>query len=170
MKKSLSILLAITVLFFLTSCSPKQQKSGKENSLTETSKKSTQQTVTTFNINSKVDVDLTKLSKTMVYSRVYNMVYSPEEFINKTVKMRGEFAVYNDGSSGKTYFTCIISDATACCSQGIEFVLAGNKKFPEDYPKPGTEITVIGTFGTYEEANGGKNYTYCQLTDANIVK
>lgn len=60
------------------------------------------------------------------------------------------------------YFSCIIVDATACCSQEIEFVLSGEHAYPDDYPEEGSEIVVQGIFNTYEE-NG---YMYCQLKDA----
>ena len=112
----------------------------------------------------KYDVDLTKLSSTMVYSEVYNMMTNPDEYIGKKVKMSGNFGVYQDQTTNKIYFACLIADATACCSQGIEFVLEGDYSFPEDYPEINTIITVSGTFDTYEE-NG---YTYCQLIDAKM--
>ena len=54
-------------------------------------------------------------------------------------------------------------DATACCSQGIEFVLAGDTG-AEAYPPVDTEITVTGTFQTYDE-NG---ILYCHLVDATL--
>ena len=38
-----------------------------------------------------VDVDLTRLSSTMVYSEVYNMMYAPDDYIGKTIKMTGQF-------------------------------------------------------------------------------
>lgn len=109
-----------------------------------------------------VDVDLTKLSSTMVYSEVYDMMTKPGNYLGKLVRMRGEFA-YIEGD-GRYYFACIIADATACCAQGIEFVLKDERKFPEEYPAQGTEISVVGIFDTYME---GK-YQYCQLIDAII--
>ncbi|MBR6050392.1 MAG: hypothetical protein IKP68_04205 [Clostridia bacterium] len=109
---------------------------------------------------STVDVDLTKLSSTMVYAEVYNMMVSPDDYIGKSVRMKGAFA-YGEGD-GRYYFACIISDATACCSQGIEFVLKDGRKFPSEYPQAGTEITVVGVFDTYYEGT----YRYCQLIDA----
>lgn len=107
-----------------------------------------------------VDVDLTELSSTMVYSEVYNMMTSPDDYLGKRVRMNGSFA-YAQGDN-RYYFACIISDATACCSQGIEFVLSDERKFPEQYPEKGTNITVSGIFDTYYE---GSN-RYCQLIDA----
>lgn len=107
-----------------------------------------------------VDVDLTKLGSTMVYSEVYNMMNTPEDYMGKRVRMKGSFA-YAQGDN-KYYFACLISDATACCSQGIEFVLKDERTFPEDYPERGTEITVTGVFDTYKEGE----HQYCQLVDA----
>lgn len=109
-----------------------------------------------------VDVDLTKLSSTMVYAEVYNILVSPEEYIGKQIRMAGVFSVYTDPSTGKNYFACIISDATACCAQGIEFELAGEHTYPDEYPSEGTEVTVVGEFETYDE--GG--LTYARLKDA----
>lgn len=90
------------------------------------------------------------------------MMISPEDYIGKIVKMCGSFAIYEDESTGKIYYACVIADATACCSQGIEFVLEGDYSYPADYPELGDEITVTGEFETYEE--GG--ITYCQLSGA----
>ena len=49
---------------------------------------------TESNKSNQVDVDLTQLSSTMLYSEVYNMVMSPEDYVGKTVKMNGQFAAY----------------------------------------------------------------------------
>ena len=114
---------------------------------------------------SNLDVDLTTLSSTMVYSEVYNMMYEPDRYVGKRIKMDGQFAVYEDPNTGAVYTACIIMDATACCSQGLEFVLAGEKTYPDDYPELGSEITVTGTFQLYDE-NGA---TYCHLVDAEMA-
>ena len=114
----------------------------------------------------ELDVDLTTLSSTMVYSEVYNMMCEPDRYLGKRIKMNGQFAVYEDPNTGAVYTACIIMDATACCSQGLEFVLAGEHSYPADDPELGTEITVVGTFQTYEE-NG---YMYCHLVDAEMTE
>ena len=108
------------------------------------------------------EVDLTNLNSNMVYSTVFNMVNSPEEYKGKTVKAQGTFDVYTDPDSGKLFFACVIADATACCAQGLEFTLNGEYSYPDDYPKVGEPITIGGVFGTYED-NG---QTYCCLSDA----
>lgn len=114
-----------------------------------------------------IDIDLTALSRTMVYSEVYNMMMTPENYIGKVVRMNGLCSTFEsvavDGQEARVYYTCIIFDATACCSQGIEFVLAGDAG-AEAYPPVDTEITVTGTFQTYDE-NG---ILYCHLVDATL--
>ncbi len=111
---------------------------------------------------SDIDLDLTTLSATMVYSEVYNMMSSPDDYMGKVVKMAGAFTYYHDEASGNYYFACIVQDATACCQQGIEFQLAGDKTYPDDYPEVGEEITVTGVFSTYNEGE----YRYCTLLNA----
>lgn len=109
-------------------------------------------------------VDLTTLSSTLVYSEVYNMVTAPESYVGKKVMMRGNFAVYENPKLDKKYYACVIADATACCQQGIEFVLSDDDKltYPDDYPGEGDEIVVIGDFNTYTE-DGNE---YCHLENA----
>ena len=112
-----------------------------------------------------VDVDLTRLSSTMVYSEVYNMMNAPGDYIGKTIKMTGQFVYYENPDTKAQYFTCIIGDAMACCSQGLEFVMEGDLAYPDDYPELGAEITVIGEFQSYEE-NG---MTWYHLVNARLA-
>ena len=113
---------------------------------------------------SQVDVDLTQMSSTMVYSEVFNMVNEPDDYLGKMIKMEGTFALYHDENTGKDYYACIIQDATACCAQGIEFVLTEEYACPADYPQEGGFITVTGVFDTYQEGS----YTYCTLREARL--
>ena len=107
-----------------------------------------------------IDIDLTQLSSTMVYSEVYNMMMAPEDYIGKTVKMSGAYATYHDDATGNDYYACIIQDATACCTQGMEFVLADG-----NYPtEEGSEVTVSGVFDIYTEGEA----QYCTLRDAKL--
>ncbi len=98
-----------------------------------------------------IDIDLTLLSSTMVYSQVYDMMSYPEKYVGKTVRMSGLYTDYYDEAADKHYFACIIQDATACCAQGIEFELTDDYKYPDDYPNDSDLITVTGVFDTYME-------------------
>ena len=104
------------------------------------------------------DVDLTQMSSTMVYASVYNMVSEPEKYKGKCVRMSGTFYNFYDEYTEENINACLIEDATACCQQGVEFVL----KDPNGYPADLTPITVTGTFETYEK-NG---YVLCRVDHA----
>ena len=113
-----------------------------------------------------VDIDLTTLSSTMVYGQVYNMMFYPENFVGKTIRMQGIYSDYFDQGKGKHYFACIIMDATACCSQGIEFELTQEYTYPDEYPVDGDVCTVEGVFELYEE----DGYQYCTLRNAKLIQ
>ena len=113
----------------------------------------------------KIDVDLTAMGSDMVYATVYQMMTAPKDFEGKTVRMRGSYyAVYYEPTQ-KYYHYCIIQDAMACCSQGMEFVWDdGSHIYPDEYPQEQTCIIVTGVFETYTEDNDSNQY--CRLRDA----
>ena len=92
-----------------------------------------------------VDVDLTTLSSTMVYAEVFNMMMSPDDYIGKTIRMTGIFTVYQDPETKQVYCGVIVEDATACCAQGFDLVMPEERSYPQNYPAPESEITVVGT-------------------------
>lgn len=110
------------------------------------------------NSSGDVDIDLTSLSATFVYSEVFNMMVSPADYEGKKVKMEGTCNMYQDPDTGKKYYACIVQDATQCCSQGLEFVLDESEYTEDDYPEIGSDITLEGTFATYME-NGNQYLT-----------
>lgn len=111
-----------------------------------------------------VDLDLSALSGTVVYSQVYDMLLEPEAYVGQRVRVRGTLSYFQNPETQREYFAALIADATACCAQGVEFEWAGQHEYPQDYPPLGATITVTGTFATYEE-NGVK---YVHLTDAEV--
>lgn len=114
--------------------------------------------------NGEYDVDLTTLDSNMVYAQVYDLVYGEKDYTGQIIRAKGVFDYYFDPQTNQEYFAILISDATACCAQGIEFVLAGEHTYPDDYPELGAEITIHGVFNPYEDAYG----SYVQLKDAVI--
>ena len=163
MKKLFCTLLAALLLCSLAACGTKGNN-GADGAVDTPPASQSQST-------GNIDVDLTALSSTMVYSEVYSMMSFPDDYVGKTVKMKGQFAVYQATDENgafipdQIYFACVIADATACCSQGLEFVLAGEHTYPDDYPELGSEITVTGTFELYEE----DGFQYCRLGNAVLM-
>lgn len=175
MKKMICLLMISALLLSLAACSGNQKKESASSVVSDSSSKTAANPTTAGKDGTKatskaalpktegVDVDLTKMSSTMVYSEVLNMQQHSDEYTGKIVRMKGPFNVTE--LDGKRYFACLIKDATACCSTGIEFVWAGNHTYPDDYPKENEEVTVTGTFNVYTE---GKS-KYLQLKDAKVV-
>ncbi|MBQ7739957.1 MAG: hypothetical protein IJT65_01805 [Eubacterium sp.] len=145
MKKALTVLLSIIcVAILFSACSSSENVDAVKD----------------------VDVDLTGMSQTMIYAEVNNMCIKPEDYMDKKVKIKGNFSRF-ETEDGKVYYSCVIPDATACCQQGLEFVTKKEMK-DEELPKEGEEIEVVGTFTTYNEGE----MKYIQIKDSimNVVK
>ena len=157
MKKLFCLLLAALLLCTLAAC-------GHEDTAQKPPAEDAEGTTA-------VDIDLTALSGIVVYSEVNSMISFPDNYIGKTVKMQGQFTIYQATDENgafipdKMFFACMIADATACCAQGLEFALAGEPVYPDDYPELGAEITVVGTFEWYEE----DGCRYYRLGNASFV-
>ena len=112
-----------------------------------------------------VNLDLSRMSGTVVYAQVYNMMCDPDSYLGKIIRMAGYYNYYDDQAHGVVYHACIVPDATACCAQGIEFVRSSEHVWPDDYPEIGTDIIVTGRLELYEE-DGTK---YLHLVDAELT-
>lgn len=116
-----------------------------------------------FRTEDGIDLDLTRLSSTMVYAEVFNMRYEPDGYYGKVVRMEGYFSAYQNPYTGEYYYNCVVPDATACCSQGIQFFLRDDLSYPEDFPENGTTVTVVGTFERNDQ-----NLYMCSLEDCTM--
>ncbi|WP_167541221.1 hypothetical protein [Pseudobutyrivibrio ruminis] len=130
MKKYLSLLLVLTIIISFAGC-------GKSSDVGD------------------VDVDLTTMSSTMVYSYVADMLANPSNYKGQLVRMDGD----SNTTHGGTH-SCIVYDALGCCTEGIEYLLPEDEEYPDD----GEAITVVGTFATYTKGEG----KYFVLIDAVI--
>lgn len=171
LKKTVRLIAVLSLALVISACGAKDnEKENSEATLTEDSdygedpEVQDTEDMPTAASDTDVDVDLSVMSGTMVYSEVFNMMVDPDSYEGKTVKMRGTYVEYLDESTGKKYYACVIMDATACCSQGIEFELTDDYTYPDDYPTVDDEICVSGTFETYMEGE----YKYCTLKNAQL--
>ena len=148
MKRFIAILLVIITAFSFASC--KAEEKGEQ---------------TTKEYES-VDLDLTSLTSTMVYSEVYNMVTSPESYVGKKIRIKGSFYTDANVETGDIYYACVIQDATACCQQGIQFVTKDSYSYPVDFPRINEEIVVEGVFDFFVDE---RNIQVLRLTDCDII-
>lgn len=92
------------------------------------------------------DIDLSGASETIAYPEVYSMFEYPQAYDGKTIRLSGLFsAVYENVEENDLRFYCQVSDATACCSIGIELDPKSSLSFPDDFPMESSKITVTGT-------------------------
>ncbi len=113
----------------------------------------------------KVDLDLTKMSSTMIYTTIFDMLIMPEDYVEKNIKVKGWFETYTDPYTAELYYAVVVPDATTCCQQGLEFVWPGEHKYPADFPTPGEDITITGVYKVTE--TDGVTYAYLE---ANAVE
>ena len=113
-----------------------------------------------------IDIDLTTMNATMVYSEVNDMLSYSSEYVGKIVKMSGPFLPFDGTEYMPCYPAILIRDATACCASGIEFILYGvplcTVKGGNGYPLYNEEATIVGRFETYLEGTD----VYVHLVDA----
>ena len=117
-----------------------------------------------------IDIDLTTMNATMVYSQVSDMLSRPSTYLHKIVKVKGPFKPYESTNPDYCYPAIIVQDATACCGNGLEFLLYGVPRCSMEggngYPLLNEEATVIGRFETYLEGTS----LFVHLVDAVWLK
>ncbi len=147
MKKRIALCLAL--LSVLTACAsePAPDKASKASEASAVTQ--TQAEENAYD----VDIDLTTLSSTVIFSQLYNMLVDPTPYLGNVVRMSGTYIVYSDGSRA-----CLISDEDGCCQEGVHFALREGIPYPEE----NTPVTLVGTFGTYYI----NDVLYCRIYDA----
>ena len=108
------------------------------------------------------DLDLVRMSSTVRYSQIFDLMQNPAAHTGQVVRVRGFYRTSFLKETGARYHACFVTDAAACCQQGIEFVATNAPAYPRDYPDVGMPILVQGVVATYAE--GGN--TYVHLRDA----
>ena len=88
MKRIITLLLAALMLFSLAACSA----NTTETEVSAAPAAADSSAAAPADLSSAdAEVDLTTLSSTVVYSEVFNMVNTPDDYVGKTVKMEGAF-------------------------------------------------------------------------------
>ena len=173
MKNKMYLLIICSLALALSACSPNAKNDSFDklvamNEPTPTVSTSTSYTAEnpTDNTNNMiVDIDLTRLSSTMVYSQVFNMVMAPSNYESKTIKIHGIYSPIDKFNffAKDTIHYVYIADAAACCTQGLEVRTPEGVTFPEK----DKSIEVIGTVRTYE--HNGTIFMYIETDKVNLL-
>ncbi len=155
------MILAGTLSLLLSSCAKNQKAAQGGNDKTPKSQlQSRTESSATYPASiSKIDLDLTKMSATMIYSTIFDMLVMAQEYQDKTVKIKGNFNILEDSADGSKHMAILIPDATACCVQGIELFWEEN---PQNYPQQDQEIILTGIYRVVEDEIGLQR-TYLQV-------
>lgn len=165
--KKLLVLTIVLLLAFLSGCTGATATENNDNDnsdlISEESIKESvgqaiekeDETVEIETVEEAIDVDLTKLSSTMVYAEVYNIVNYPDDYEGKTIKLKGSYFGTFVEEAGQYFHAVVIADAIGCCAQGLDFIIDGAG---DDYvyPNEGDQIEVIGVVEKYTD--DGKTY------------
>lgn len=173
MKKVLYVALTILLTLCVSGCSNRDllnQNSVNQNSVSQNTESQAENNTTQENETPSLDnveIDLSQFTGDELYNRVSDMMSNPNEHIGKVVKISAPFGVLEaTPANPRNYFGCICFDNDQCHMAVLEFVCADDLQYPDDYPKTGENITVVGVFNTYLEAHA----TFCQLENAIMVQ
>ena len=158
-------LLILLLSFALISCSKKTiaESSSSTPATAAQSPVAKASPETKADTSSKPDFDLTKMSATMIYSTIFDMLIMPEDYVEKVIKVKGWFETYTNPESGELFYAVVVPDATACCQQGLEFIWPGDHHYPADFPDPGQDVTVTGRYKLVDK--DGFAYNYLEATE-----
>ena len=181
--KKIALLTTISAILLITGCASNGHLNSRNNPIASLfsskesstpssiiSESSGEQSQNDYPVYEKIDVDLTTMNATMVYSEVYDMLDKPSAYINKIVKVAGPFRPYESTDPNYCYPAILVMDATACCGNGLEFLLYGiprcSMKGGNGYPLYNEEATIVGRFERYLEGTD----IYVHLVDAIWLK
>lgn len=181
--KKVTLLTTISAILLTTSCTSNGHLNSRNNpiaSLFSSEESSTpssiicessnEQSQNDYPVYEKIDVDLTTMNATMVYSEVYDMLDKPSSYINKIVKVAGPFRPFESTDPNSCYPAILVMDATACCGNGLEFLLYAvplcSMSGGNGYPLYNEGATIVGRFETYLEGTD----MYVHLVDAIWLK
>lgn len=93
-----------------------------------------------------VDYNLKEMSATVAYSQSTMMMYQPEDYWGKTMRIDGTYMTMDTPEFGVVHLVLLL-DETNCCQGFVEFDL------PEGsiYPPEGVAIGLVGTFTLVED-------------------
>ena len=108
-------------------------------------------TSSTKSTDTKVDVDLSELSTTLIQAEFQRIISNPNDYIGKTIKATGAYrTIHYDGTDTASHFIIIVS-GDECCEMGLEFILSDEYTYPDDFPVQNTNIEVIGVLEIQEK-------------------
>lgn len=105
-----------------------------------------------------IDLDVASMSDVLAYSTLENIMYNPDEYIGKTVRIQGSFYYEYYKELDMKFFAILLMDETDCCMAFAEIEMGEGI----EYPQVGQEFLIIGEVKTKEV--DGNTYAYVDVT------
>lgn len=140
MKKIISVLLCLTLLFAFAGCSKADDSNAQPNKSEEKAEPQSQ----------TIEMVLTPAE----YVLYQNIFFNDQagDYVDKEVTKHGIFTIlYDEYNSTNRYYVWGYNDSTKCCDWQWEFVPQDTKNLPN----PGSTVDVTGTFVKNEKALDG---------------
>ena len=117
----------------------------------------------------KIDIDLSKMSKDMVYAAVFQFMCESESYEGKVIRIEGTYTSFDDEQDSSKIDYCVVTDALSCCWTGIEFELAPEYAELEEQLVEEKNIIVTGKFENYIRTVDGNEVDCFRLSNSSVV-
>ena len=113
-----------------------------------------------------VDFNLTKYSTTMAHSTVVDMYENSDNYVGKTIKIKGLYDPFFVEELGRELHYIEVEGYDGCCPQYLEFKWDNENDFSADINnlKEKDRMVMIGVFGLYDEGDY-TNLPYLEVTE-----
>ena len=116
---------------------------------------------------SGIDVDFTEFGMTMAMGKFFEVFTNSSEYLDQIMRVRGEYFSMFFQETGQRHHFITLIPGDDCCRMGFEFMVSGEKSFPEDFPAEGMVIEITGVLSVYEEF--GSHFIYLATDEIVIV-
>jgi|GEM_PF-6963710 len=120
-----------------------------------------------------IDLDMTVMTETDAGAVANKMSLTPQEYMNKRIKAKGEYVCFYDEYSDEYTHELIIGyDLEGCCPATIELKFGVGYDTEDDFPAFGCDLEVIGLFNYYTDTYDGvltANYPFLQVENMVVL-
>ncbi|HHU03176.1 MAG TPA: hypothetical protein GXZ91_08635 [Christensenellaceae bacterium] len=163
MKKIFAILCTLCIAIYATAVPAQEEKYEGPNSMLNLAAKDYPD-VPPFYEPLTIQHDLSRLSSTMAYAQLYDMLCNPEQYVGSAVKLKGPYMPYQS-EDGEIMHFILVFDMQGCCELSLEMLPTRGANI--EYPEMNTEIEVEGLFDICND--NGLRFVALRINRINVV-
>ncbi|NLJ64373.1 MAG: hypothetical protein GX337_03145 [Christensenellaceae bacterium] len=163
MKKTFALVCAIVIALYATIVPAQEDKYEGPNSMLNLAAKDYLD-VPPFEEPLIIQHDLSRLSSTMAYAQLYDMLCNAENYVGSAVKLKGPYMPYQSEAGELMHFV-LVYDMQGCCELALEMLPTRGANI--EYPEMNTEIEAEGLFDICND--DGVRFVALRINRINIV-